>query len=178
MNIWDGLWSWYAREFQEDPAGWISLFILVGGVVVASIFGRKIIGFARSIPGRIDRRLRKHYSPPAPVTPSVLATLAVTFVLANVTAKNYVDTMGRRQGGVINYGIENLGPMAVQDVWISLEGPQLSARSRLFWDEMPVGRKEAFTVHIPFTAERSATLLWKQDGVQCSKILLLPLDVD
>ncbi|MBW9110655.1 hypothetical protein [Microbacterium ureisolvens] len=164
-------WSWFVEKFDEDPAGWISLLILVAGVVTASFWGRRIFHWVRAVPGRIDRWLRRRYA----ATPSAVATtIAVRFETSHSPREKFGEYMtGRLAGGRTSWTVTNLGPVAAEEVRVEFVSPELQAETAPHWPTLAVGEAGTFTAFVPFGKGTDSRVVWHQGGESFSRDIKL-----
>lgn len=170
--------DWFVEKFNADPAGWIALFLVVIGAIVASVWWKRIVRWSRALPGRYRAHMTRKYgtAPPPPPPPApIQSTVAVTFYQAIDGERSNVDQLGRRKGGVIMYELRNHGPSAADDVRIELLGPELQAESPLYVGPMQPNEFRFVTVRVPFGAKHDALLLWRQAEASFQREIVLPL---
>ncbi len=105
MQWWTDFWAWYAAKFQEDPSGWISLYFLVGGLIFASVFWKRIVGWVKRLRPRYEAHMRRKYGgePPLEEVP-VKNTLSIRFASRDETiAAEFINLSGESRGGTITY---------------------------------------------------------------------------
>lgn len=83
---------------------------------------------------------------------------------------------GKILGGTLIYEIGNHGPLDVQDVRVDLVGPEIVAKSGLYWKKLAVGVPGSFTVHIPFNKDRDVIVRWRHGRRWFERRLILPTE--